>query len=93
MNILVESETSKAQLPSERARLLVIMERGQFDLYRYLRQDFVEYKHVEVILDRRHEYRMPQAEVHGLPGQIADRRRSMSFDTDLRHHGFVIVPR
>jgi hypothetical protein len=36
MNILVESKSSKAQLPSEGARLLVIMERDQVDLYRYL---------------------------------------------------------
>ena len=92
MSILVETKSSKAQLLSEGARLLVIMERDQLDLYRYLRQDFAEYKHVEVILDRRHEYRRQQAEVHGLPEQTADRRRPMSLDTDLRHHAFVIVP-
>lgn len=90
--MLIESASPKAKVRSGMPRVLVIVARDQPDLWRYLTRDFGGYKHVEVILDRRHGGRWQWAQTRELQERASDRRRPESSDSDLRYRAFMIVP-
>ncbi|HSB71168.1 MAG TPA: hypothetical protein VLT62_17720 [Candidatus Methylomirabilis sp.] len=72
-------------------RVLVVVARDQPDLWRHLIRDFGRYKHVEVILDRRHGGRWQWTQPRELQERAIDRRRQERSDTDLRYRAFLIV--
>lgn len=90
--MFIESASPKSQVTSGVPRVLVVVARDQPDLWRHLTRDFLGYKHVEVVLDRRHGGRWQWTQTREMQERAIDRRRPESADADLRYRAFLIVP-
>ena len=88
-----EQRLTRAEVTSGGARVLVVVARDQPDLWWYLTRDFLRFKGVEVILDRRQGGWWQRAQARELQERGADRRGPSRSETDLRSRAFMIIHR
>jgi hypothetical protein len=70
---------------------LFVAARNHSDLYGYLRRQFAEDDHVQVLLDRRHEERRRRERSHDPERRRGDRRGGLGRDHRLSYHGFLVI--
>jgi len=87
----LESGGPEAQPIAERTSILVIVARDQPGLFRYLVNDFPDFKAVEAVFDRRHGKRRNRTWTRESDRRRVDRRSSVDIESRLRRNGYAIV--
>ena len=77
--------------PTGMIRALVIVARGQLDLWQSLTRHFAANEDVQVLLDRRLGERRQRFQPYELDRRGPDRRRPPSIENDVRSRQYVIV--